>query len=232
MSQVPGLKTAAGPLSSNQGEEQVVVALQEQIEPSVRATLLLDRPGHPVQGLQGRIGVVDGGAFDAGDEPQLVVELDARGPHLMADTGPPNASAEVVAGVDRDSGAGIMMAPGAVAVAAEDRNRAPERVGALDDLTLLAGAAAVTIDVARVFSDPDDDKLTYTVHSSHPARLAVTLPGSRMRLAPQAPGRVRTVRATDPGGFRTKQAFSVAVTAGNRDYDLDDDNLIEVGDLA
>ena len=98
MSQVPGLKTAEGPLSSNQGEEQVVVALQEQIEPSVRATLLLDRPGHPVQGLQGRIGVVDGGAFDAGDEPQLVVELDARGPHPMADTGPPNASAEVVAG--------------------------------------------------------------------------------------------------------------------------------------
>ena len=126
-----------------------------------------------------------------------------------------------------------MMAPGAVAVAAEDRNRAPERVGALDDLTLLAGAAAVTIDGARVFSDPDDDKLTYTVHSSHPARLAVTLSGSRMRLAPQAPGRVRvTVRATDPGGFRTKQTFSVAVTAGNRDYDLDDDNLIEVGDLA
>ena len=30
VSQVPGLKAADGPLSSNQGEEQVVVALQEQ----------------------------------------------------------------------------------------------------------------------------------------------------------------------------------------------------------
>ena len=40
------------------------------------------------------------------------------------------------------------------------------------------------------------------------------------------------VRAADPDGLSATQAFSVTVPAGNRDYDLDDDRLIEVATLA
>ena len=139
-------------------------------------------------------------------------------------------------GVDRDSGAGIMMAPdtvGAVAVAQEDRNRPPQTIGALTDLTLLVDTPAVTIDLEEFFADPDDDSLTYAVRSSDAARVAVTQSEFQVTLSPQAPGRVQvTVAASDPGGFRVIQVFTVAVAAGDRDYDLDDDKLIEVADLA
>ena len=132
--------------------------------------------------------------------------------------------------------AGIVMAPGAVAavaVSAANRNRAPEQVGTLADLTLAAGAEAVTIDLAGVFVDPDNDPLTYTVLSSHPYQVEVTLSGSEVTLTSLAPGHaVVTVRATDPSGLRTTQVFSITVKAGDRDYDLDDDRLIEVANLA
>ena len=65
-------------------------------------------------------------------------------------------------GVDRDSGAGIVMAPGAVAgvaVDAADRNSAPEASGSLPDRTLAPDDSAVTIDVSSAFSDPDNDTL-------------------------------------------------------------------------
>ena len=139
-------------------------------------------------------------------------------------------------GVDRDSGAGIVMAPGAVDavdVAVADRNGAPTVSGTLADRTMALGSGAVTIDVAGAFTDPDNDILTYMVLSSDPARLAVTLTGSRLMLTPGAPGLfVVAVRAADPDGLSATQAFSVTVSAGNRDYDVDDDRLIEVATLA
>ena len=72
-------------------------------------------------------------------------------------------------GVDRDSGAGIVMAPGAVDavdVVAADRNRAPTATGTLDDLTLAPGAAAATIDLSTKFTDPDNEALIYRTLSS------------------------------------------------------------------
>ena len=140
-------------------------------------------------------------------------------------------------GVDRDSGAGIVMAPGAVDavdVAVADRNRAPTVSGTLDNRTMIRGAAAVTIDVASVFSDPDqNDTLTYTALSSDPDRLDISLTGSMLTLTPRLPGLVvATVRATDSSGLSVVLSFLVAVALGNRDYDVDDDNLIDVGSLA
>ena len=41
-----------------------------------------------------------------------------------------------------------------------------------------------------------------------------------------------TVRATDPDGLSAVDSFSVSVTLGTRDYDRDDDDLIEVSTLA
>ena len=140
------------------------------------------------------------------------------------------------AGVDRDSGAGIVMAPGAVDavdVAVADRNGAPTVTSSQSNRTFAAGAAAVTIDLANVFEDPDNDTLTYTAVSSAPDRLAITRSGSVVTLTPGSPGRAGvTLRASDPHGLSAVETFSVTVTAGNRDYDADNDGLIDVANLA
>ena len=139
-------------------------------------------------------------------------------------------------GFDRDAGAGIVMAPGAVGAAAvprAERNRAPTAVGTLPNRTLAPGADPVTIDMATKFTDPDNDALTYTVASSDTVRLAIGRNGSMVTLTPGSPGRVLVrLGATDPGGLTTVRGFSVTVTAGGRDYDADNDGLIEVSTLA
>ena len=138
-------------------------------------------------------------------------------------------------GVDRDSGAGIVMAPAAVDgvdVPVATRNRAPVAAGVLADRTLAPGGAPVTIDVASAFTDPDDDALTYALVSSNADRVAASLTGASLTLTPLVPGRVAvTVRATDPGGLRAERTILVTVEVGDRDYDLDDDGLIEVANL-
>ena len=139
-------------------------------------------------------------------------------------------------GVDRDSGAGIVMAPGAVDavdVAAADRNQAPTVEDRLDDRTFALGSAAVTLDLADTFDDPDNDTLTYSALSSNTARASLSRTGSMLTLTPGAPGTAQvTVRAADPEGLSAVDSFSVSVTVGTRDYDRDDDDLIEVSTLA
>ena len=140
-------------------------------------------------------------------------------------------------GVDRDSGYGIVMSPAAVDavdVAVADRNAAPTVTSSQSDRTFAAGAAAPPINLATVFSDPDaTDTLTYEAVSSDPDRLAVTRSDAMVTLTPGSPGRaVVTLRAIDPDGLSAVETFSVLVTAGNRDYDADNDGLIDVGNLA
>ena len=139
-------------------------------------------------------------------------------------------------GVDRDSGAGIVMAPGAVDavdVAAADRNDAPTVETALDDRTFALGASAVTLDLADTYDDPDNDTLTYSALSSDTDRAFLSRTGSMLTLTPGAPGTATvTVRATDPDGLSAVDSFSVSVVLGTRDYDRDDDDLIEVSNLA
>ena len=139
-------------------------------------------------------------------------------------------------GVDRDSGAGIVMALGAVDavdLAVADRNGAPTVESAQSNRTFAPGDDAVDIDLANVFDDPDDDTLTYEAVSSDPDRLAITRSGSVVTLTPGSPGRaVVTLRAIDPDGLSATDSFSATVTAGSRDYDADNDGLIDVASLA
>ena len=139
-------------------------------------------------------------------------------------------------GVDRDSGAGIVMAPGAVDavdVAVADRNRAPTVENAESDRTFAPDDDAVDIDLEDVFDDPDDDTLTYEAISSYPARLRITRSNAQVTITPGSPGRVVVrLRAIDPDGLSVTDWFSVTVTAGNRDYDADNDGLIDVANLA
>ena len=139
-------------------------------------------------------------------------------------------------GVDQDSGAGIVMAPSAVDavdVALADRNGAPTVSGTLADQTLAPGGAAVTFDVADAFSDPDNNTLTYTALSSDPDRVEVSLTGSMLTLTPKLPSLVMVlVRAVDSHGLSVTLTVLVTVAVGTRDYDVDNDGLIEVGNLA
>ena len=139
-------------------------------------------------------------------------------------------------GVDRDSGAGIVMAPGAVDavdLAVADRNGAPTVENAVSDRTYAPGAAAVNIDLEDVFDDPDDNTLTYEAVSSDPDRLAVTRSDAIVTITPGSPGRVVVrLRAIDPDGLSATDSFSVTVTAGSRDYDADNNGLIDVANLA
>ena len=139
-------------------------------------------------------------------------------------------------GTDRDSGAGIVMAPGAVDgldVAVADRNRPPTVTTRPANRTLAAGSNAVTLELASTFTDPETDTLTYTVVSSDPDRVTATLSGTQLALTPGSPGRsVVRVRVSDPKGLAATASFTVTVTAGSRDYDADNDGLIEVTTLA
>ena len=139
-------------------------------------------------------------------------------------------------GFDRDSGYGIVMALGAVDavdVVVADRNGAPTVESAQSDRTYAPGDDAVDIDLEDVFDDPDDDTLTYEAISSDSDRLAITRSGSMVTLTPGSPGRaVVTLRAIDPDGLSATDSFSVTVTAGSRDYDADNDGLIDVANLA
>ena len=139
-------------------------------------------------------------------------------------------------GVDRDSGAGIVMALGAVDavdVAEADRNGAPTVENAVSDRTYATGAGAVNIDLEDVFEDPDDDTLSYEAVSSDPDRLAITRSGSQLTITPGSPGRaVVRLRAIDPDGLSATDSFSVTVSAGSGDYDSDNDGFIDVANLA
>ena len=139
-------------------------------------------------------------------------------------------------GVDRDSGAGIVMAPGAVDavdVAVADRNGAPTVASAQSNRTFAPGDDAVDIALEDVFDDPDNNTLTYEAISSDPDRLTITLSSAEVTMTPGSPGRVMVrLRAIDPDGLSATDSFSVTVTAGNRDYDSDNDGLIDVANLA
>ena len=139
-------------------------------------------------------------------------------------------------GADRDSGAGIAMAPPAVNaldVAQANRNGAPTVVNAENDRTLTPGSDAIEIDLTSVFSDPDMDTLTYVAVSSDPDRLTVEVSASTLTLTPGSPGRVVVnVRAVDEDGLSVVVSFTVTVSAGTEDYDSDNDGLIDVSSVA
>ena len=138
-------------------------------------------------------------------------------------------------GVDRDSGAGIVMAPGAVDavdVAEADRNGAPTVEGTLADRTFSPSDPAVTISLTTVFADPDTDTLTYTALTDTEV-LSADVSGSNLVVRPlKAARRVRVnVRATDPEGLSVTTTFTVTIGLGSRDYDVDNDGLIEISTL-
>ena len=93
-------------------------------------------------------------------------------------------------------------------------NRPPEPVGALPPLTMQVDEAAVTVDVASAFRDPDGNLLTYRATSSVLQVVTVRAAGPRVTLTAVGGGRATIeVTATDPDGLSAAQSFRVRVTA-------------------
>ena len=92
-------------------------------------------------------------------------------------------------------------------------NRAPDRVGSINDQALTVGGESAVVDVAPFFTDPDGDDLTYDASSSNDRIATATVAGRDVTVAPVAEGTATiTVTASDPGGLKAEQTFDATVS--------------------
>ena len=82
-------------------------------------------------------------------------------------------------------------------------------------LYMLGGSR--TINAALYFSDPDGDRLSYTVTSPNPEIVTVSISSGTITLTPVSLGPTGkvVVTATDPDGLTADQDFNVTVVAGS-----------------
>ena len=107
-------------------------------------------------------------------------------------------------------------------------NPAPTAVGAIDAQTVKVGAAAVTVDVASKFSDPNDT-LTYTVASSDDTKATVSVSGAVVSITAVAAGSSTiTVTATDTASQTATQTIMVTVNAADSANPTAPDNIMLV----
>ena len=91
-------------------------------------------------------------------------------------------------------------------------NRPPRAMGSVPAQTLAVGGAARSVDVARYFTDPDGDRLTYTGRSSRTTVASASVSGSMVTLSPVSAGTATvTVTARDPAGASATQSIAVTV---------------------
>ena len=107
----------------------------------------------------------------------------------------------------------------AIAVMVLPANRPPEAVGSIGHQVLVVGGAALSIDVAEYFTDPDGDDLSYAASSANAsAAQAVIISGSSsLTISPLSPAEAVeiTVTATDGNGESAEQKFMVTVAAAS-----------------
>ena len=97
-------------------------------------------------------------------------------------------------------------------------NQYPQTVEpAIKDQTLYMLGGSRTINAAVYFSDPDGDRLSYTVTSPNPETVTVSKVGGMITLTPVALGTTGkvVVTARDAGGLTADQDFTVTVVAGS-----------------
>ena len=106
-------------------------------------------------------------------------------------------------------------------------NRAPRASGSIPAQTLSVGGRAASVSVARYFTDPDGDALTYTARSSRTGIVTAAASGSTVTLTPVAAGTATvTVTAHDPGGLSATQSIAVTVQAAGGVNGFTDDPLV------
>ena len=100
---------------------------------------------------------------------------------------------------------------------APPENRAPVAVGEFPPVVLLIGEQFAD-DVAKYFSDPDDDPLSFSVRSSNVTAATVELgDGDTVTVTAQGEGTATiTITAGDPGGLTAQQEIGVTAEFPNR----------------
>ena len=101
-------------------------------------------------------------------------------------------------------------------------NRPPRAVETIEVQLLAEGGAAVEMDMADYFSDPDGDPLTYQVTSSDAGVAAAGMSGSLVTITPGASGSATvTVTAVDGRGGVAYQTIEIVVDAKPDDNPAD-----------
>ena len=106
-------------------------------------------------------------------------------------------------------------------------NRPPRPTGSIPAQTLTVGGAATSLNVARYFTDPDGDRLTYSAASSRTVIVRASASGGTVTLTPVSAGSATvTVTARDPDGLSATQSIAVTVQAGGGVNGFTDDPLV------
>ena len=128
---------------------------------------------------------------------------------------------------------GGLTATQTMAVTVEAVNSPPTITGTLEDQTLNIGDT-FTADVAGLFTDPDEDALTFAATSSDTAVATAAMAGSTLTVqAIAADSATVTVSATDTGDLSAEFAFTVTVEQPNRAPEVADAipaQTLQIGD--
>ena len=90
-------------------------------------------------------------------------------------------------------------------------NRAPSAADPIPAQVLFK-SRTVPLDLRRRFADPDGDALDYAAETTRSTVATATVHGTTLTIRTGAAGETTiTVTATDPGGLRARQSFTVAV---------------------
>ena len=124
--------------------------------------------------------------------------------------------------------ASVLNATGSAVASWRDRVRhSPTAVRALPNRRLPALGSVLEMDVSPAFTDPDGDRLTYTVSSSAPYVATALAAGARVTLTAVAAGSATIrVRAVDPVGLNVAQSFMVTVTETGTGVPFADDPIV------
>ena len=100
-------------------------------------------------------------------------------------------------------------------------NRVPVRVGSISNQSINhADFLTASVNVSGKFSDPDGDTLTYSARSSDTNIATASASGNIVTIRAVADGKATvTVTATDPGGLKATQAFTVTIYYWLIDWD-------------
>ena len=90
-------------------------------------------------------------------------------------------------------------------------NQAPQTVSSINVHPLTVRGSAATVDVSPYFSDPDNDRLTYSAQSSNTSVARVSESGSRITITPGDEGRAQVTVTASDGTSTARQSFSVDV---------------------
>ena len=103
--------------------------------------------------------------------------------------------------------------PGSPPNPASPQNRAPQTVSYIDVAPLYVGGSSASVNASSYFTDPDGDRLRYSVNSPTPSVATVSISGSTVTITPVKVGTTGKiiVTARDPGGLTATQDFNVTV---------------------